>query len=114
MPFSNLFKRIEYAKQYRQEHKLYLIQYYKLWEKRYPERRIKWRKEHPEHIAYFNARRRCNDINYHQYKYYGGRGIKFLFTSFQEFFMTLGKRPNKRYSLDRINNNGNYEPGNIR
>ena len=52
---------------------------------------------------------------------YGGRGIK-LYSEWYEDMdkfiewidMHLGKRPSKFHSLDRINNNGNYEPGNLR
>jgi hypothetical protein len=41
-------------------------------------------------------------------------GIKFLFTSFEQFFAEIGPKPSKQFTLDRIENNGNYEPGNIR
>ena len=67
----------------------------------------------PEYRAYRSAKQRCNTPNHKSWKCYGGRGIKFLFTSFEQFFAELGKRP-KGKSLDRKNNNGNYEPGNIR
>ena len=59
------------------------------------------------------AKSRCTNKNVAQYKDYGGRGIKFLFKSFEEFLEELGPRP-AGYSLDRINNDGNYEPGNLR
>jgi len=67
----------------------------------------------PEYKCYRNARQRCTDPNAAYYERYGGRGIKFRFKSFQEFYSYLGPKP-KRYELDRIDNDGHYEPGNVR
>lgn len=69
--------------------------------------------ETPEHEAYCAARGRCNNPKNGKFKDYGGRGIKFLFTSFEQFYKELGPRP-EGMSLDRIEVNGNYEPGNVR
>jgi hypothetical protein len=66
-----------------------------------------------EYQAYHSAKNRCNNPRNPGYKYYGGRGIRFLFTSFEQFFAELGPRP-PGLSLDRIDNDGNYEPGNAR
>jgi hypothetical protein len=66
-----------------------------------------------ERNAYYHARDRCRDARHPNFKYYGGRGIEFRFASFQEFFAELGKRPKGRV-LDRINNDGHYEKGNMR
>jgi hypothetical protein len=68
----------------------------------------------PEFSAFKDARRRCNQPHYKRYKDYGGRGIKFLFKNFEEFFAESGRRPGPGYSIDRIDNNGNYEVGNIK
>lgn len=67
----------------------------------------------PEYAAYWHAMRRCTNPNVENWKDYGGRGIKFLFTSFEQFFAELGPRP-EGMTLDRIENDGNYEPGNVR
>lgn len=67
----------------------------------------------PEHEAYRQARSRCHNVKHPGWKNYGGRGIKFLFTSFEQFFAELGPRPRGR-SLDRKNNDGHYKPGNVR
>lgn len=67
----------------------------------------------PEYHAYIHARQRCSDPENWQYMDYGGRGIKFLFGSFEEFIKELGPRP-KGKTLDRKDNDGNYEEGNIR
>lgn len=69
----------------------------------------------PEYASYSSARGRClNQNDTEHWKNYGGRGIKFLFTSFEDFILHLGFRPSPRHSLDRINNDGHYEPGNVR
>src|SRR5215469_11218007 len=65
-----------------------------------------------EYCAYVSAKYRCENPNKVSYKYYGGRGIRFLFTSFQQFYAELGPRP-EGMSLDRIDTDGNYEPGNV-
>jgi hypothetical protein len=67
----------------------------------------------PEWQSYTNARQRCTNPKNTYYEDYGGRGIKFLFTNIQQFFAELGPRPEGK-TLDRIDNNGNYEVGNVR
>lgn len=59
--------------------------------------------------------RRCNNKNFKAYKYYGGRGIKVdeRWLHFQNFIDDMGIRP-EGLSIDRINNDGNYEPSNCR
>jgi hypothetical protein len=68
----------------------------------------------PEYRAYTDAKGRCNNQNTHNYAAYGGRGIQFKFKSFNAFYAEVGARPSSEYSIDRIDNNGNYEPGNIK
>jgi hypothetical protein len=51
------------------------------------------------------------------YKYYGARGITVhpeWVASFKSFYDHVGPRPSKYHSIDRIDNGGNYEPGNVR
>lgn len=67
-----------------------------------------------EYRAYHHAKNRCNNPKDKGYKYYGGRGIEFRFTSFEEFIAHIGPRPSPKHSLDRIDNDGHYEPGNVR
>ena len=68
----------------------------------------------PEYQSYHHARHRCTNPNSHAWKDYGGRGIKFKFESFEHFFAVLGLRP-AGTSLDRFpDNDGHYEPGNVR
>ncbi len=72
-----------------------------------------YRPKNPERAAYNGAKRRCTTSIDRAWKNYGGRGIEFRFESFEQFFAELGKHP-KGKLLDRINNDGHYEPGNVR
>lgn len=62
----------------------------------------------PEYLAFRHILTRCNNENDKFYKDYGGRGIKCLWKSFEEFYRDIGKRPSKKYSIERIDNNGHY------
>jgi hypothetical protein len=66
-----------------------------------------------EYKKYTQAKSRCQCPTNARYDDYGGRGIKFKFTSFMQFFHLLGKCPANK-SLDRIENDGHYESGNVR
>jgi hypothetical protein len=68
----------------------------------------------PEYHAYHGAKQRCMNPRDPAWKDYGARGIKFLFTSFEQWFAEIGPRPGPEYEHDRIENDGNYEPGNVR
>lgn len=60
-------------------------------------------------------RARCSNPKYKQYKDYGGRGIRVCsrWDDFWKFVQDMGTRP-LGHVIDRINNDGNYEPGNCR
>lgn len=71
----------------------------------------------PEYKAWQLIKNRCNNPKSRDYQFYGGRGIRLNDTwlnSFEEFYAHLGPRPTAQHSVDRINTNGNYEPGNVR
>lgn len=65
------------------------------------------------YVSYRSAKLRCEYPGAINYRNYGGRGIQFRFNSFDQFFTELGPRP-KGESVDRINTEGHYEPGNVK
>lgn len=70
-----------------------------------------------EYQAYRNMIRRCYDPNNRKFQTYGARGIIVCERwrhSFKAFLADMGLRPSMDHSLDRINNDGPYEPSNCR
>jgi hypothetical protein len=68
-----------------------------------------------EYNAWNNMKRRCYEKTNSVYRYYGGRGIRVCErwrNSFTAFYEDMGPKPNATYTLDRIDNNGNYQPDN--
>jgi hypothetical protein len=57
---------------------------------------------------------RCYDKSNHAYHRYGGRGVTVCerWRTFENFYADMGDKPAGK-SLERINNDGNYEPGNV-
>ena len=71
----------------------------------------------PGYSSWNNMIRRCHIEHSHAYRHYGGRGIVVCErwrTSFWNFISDMGQRPTPKHSIDRIDNDGNYEPGNCR
>lgn len=70
-----------------------------------------------EYRAWADAKSRCYNSNVRNYPEYGGRGISMCEEwreSFEAFYAHMGDRPSPIHSLDRIDTDGNYEPGNCR
>lgn len=70
-----------------------------------------------EHKSWRRMKTRCLNVNTPGFKNWGGRGITICdrwLNSFENFFADMGIAPSSKHSLDRIDNNGNYEPGNCR
>jgi len=64
------------------------------------------------------AKQRCTNSNSESYENYGGRGICFLFPNVRAavawVLYNIGPKPSAAHSLDRIDNDRHYEPGNLR
>jgi len=67
----------------------------------------------PEYQAWRNMIARCNNPNHEAYKNYGGRGIKVLWNSFEEFYADMGDRPSSDLSIERVNNDDVYWNHNV-
>ena len=73
------------------------------------------------HTSIYNTwcsmKQRCYDKNCKSYKDYGGRGIEVCDewkNSFEDFYRDMGDKTDKDLSIDRIDNDGNYEAANCR
>ena len=76
-----------------------------------------WEKPSPEWQTWTYMRSRCNSPSNAQYPRYGGRGIKVCARweeSYNNFLEDIGRKPTPTHSIERIDVNGNYEPGNCK
>lgn len=73
-------------------------------------------RESAEYRTWKGIVQRCTDANAPIYRYYGGRGVTICdrWRSFEAFLADVGFKPNPTVSLDRIDNDRGYEPGNVR
>jgi len=71
----------------------------------------------PEYLAWENAKDRTTNPNDPAWRHYGGRGITMAdewLHDFAAFFAHIGPKPDPSLTLDRIDNDRGYEPGNVR
>jgi hypothetical protein len=71
----------------------------------------------PEYTAWCMMLQRCYNVKNISFPYYGSRGIKVCYRwryDFGAFLEDMGPRPSHKYSLDRIDGDGDYEPSNCR
>jgi len=121
-------------KQYRQAHKAQRKQYYQAHKAENTQRCFQYYRNHKVEILQYknqyyktiegyirclwtNMLQRCNNPKHPKYKWYGGRGIKVNFLSFEDFYdyvINVLKAEPRGLTIDRIDNDGHYEQGNIR
>jgi hypothetical protein len=71
----------------------------------------------PEYTVWTHMVQRCTNPRRRGYEHYGGRGIRVCDrwrNSFAMFLADMGPRPSAKHSIDRVDNDGHYEPGNVR
>lgn len=71
---------------------------------------------HYLYATWCNMKARCDNPNHPQFSDYGGRGITYdpSWSDFPSFLAGVGDRAFRGATMDRIDNDGNYEPGNVR
>jgi hypothetical protein len=78
---------------------------------------INWIDPPSEYVAWSGMKQRCFNPKAYGFIYYGARGISVCErwrNNFEAFLADMGLKPSPEHSLDRIDNDGDYEPGNCR
>lgn len=75
-----------------------------------------WRRQPNEYQTWVAMKQRCCNPNTAHFDRYGMRGIKLCdrWQSFAHFFADMGPKPSPSHTIDRADNNGDYEPSNCR
>lgn len=102
--------------QFRVDHLVFASERKLAWRRTKPHTSVRQRSL-PEYNSWLGMKRRCAYPQAASWKYYGARGITVCdrwVKSFAAFLEDVGPRPSPSHSIDRIDSNGNYEPGNCR
>jgi hypothetical protein len=70
----------------------------------------------PQYAAWSQMIGKCRNPQNSRYEYYGARGITVCerWLEFENFLADMGPRPTPQHTVERENNDGNYEPGNCK
>jgi len=71
----------------------------------------------PEYLSWKGMKARCSNPKQPNWRWYGGRGITVCdrwVGSFEAFLADMGPKPSPQHFIERVDNGGNYEPGNCR
>jgi hypothetical protein len=82
----------------------------------YIDQSVKWHTKHPSYVNWDKMKQRVTDPNNNRYTSYGGRKITIYppWLDFSTYEKEFGySKPGPGYTVDRIDNDGNYEPGNV-
>jgi hypothetical protein len=110
MPFSDPARTRDYQVHYRIHWKAKNPDYHRDYQRH-------WHADHPGYHSWRSMIQRCTNPSRHNFKRYGARGISVCDrwrNSYEDFIADMGPRPSPQHSIDRINNDGDYEPGNCR
>jgi hypothetical protein len=123
MPWNQ--KKKEYSERYRKEGRRkkydekYNADYFQKHKEKSVKKSTKYADDRPLYRTWYSMKTRCLNEKHEAYPNYGGRGIKVCdrwmkFENFEEDINKLiGPRP-EGMTLDRVNNDGDYAPGNVR